>query len=69
MLGIPMEYVADHHTEEIKDRASTAQGTFSFITGEELSERERLIYEIAYSNGYSDSSQDHEVDLQVEVLK
>jgi predicted DNA binding protein len=69
MLGISMEYVADRHTEEIKDKVSTAQDMFSFITGEELSERERLIYEIAYSNGYSDSNQDNEVDLQVEVIK
>lgn len=68
MEKLSMEVVAGRHTEEIVEKAEHGMDMFQMVIGT-LSEREKKIFEIAYANGYMDSSFDHEYGEQVPVLK
>lgn len=67
MLGIQKQDIIDRHTDELREVASAGIELFEMITSHILTEDERKIYEIAYGNGFSDSKQ--YADENIEVLK
>jgi len=66
---LTLKQLTERHTEELSQRSDTGKDLVGWITGEELTERERAIFEIGYGNGYSDSLQDEENGETIQVLK
>ncbi|MGG3561617.1 hypothetical protein ABES03_08435 [Neobacillus rhizosphaerae] len=68
MFNLTLEDVKGRHTEEIVEKSEMGMTMFEMFIGQ-LSEREKAIFEIAYANGYMDSTNDHLDGEPVEVLK